>query len=144
MRQEVSASQPRVWPIVWKASALAVLIFVVAIAILMPRACVTLMLPDQTVYSEGFSESRFGQIRPGMTEREVLEVIGRPMSVTEHTRGRVYETSWSETPSAVAGVEFRWWTYSKPGRLSESYEMRAVKLSPEGRVLEVIREHYAD
>lgn len=134
----------RVWPIVWKSVALAVVIFAVVVVVVFPGFVLDLVLPDQTVYADSFSEDRFGRVKPGMTAHEVLEILGRPLSVSEHAGPRVYESNWAEGQSAVTGVEFRWWAYSKHGRLTDSYHVRAVKFSPDGKVLEVLHRYYAD
>jgi hypothetical protein len=134
----------RVWPIVWRSVALAVVIFAVGVVAVFPGFVRDLVLPDQTVYAATFSEDRFGRVKPGMTEQEVLEILGRPLSISEHAGPRVYESNWAEGPSAVTGVEFRWWAYSKHGRLTDSYHVRAVKFSPDGKVLELLHRYHAD
>lgn len=145
MHAEVKGNEgDRTWPVVWKSIVLAAVLFAVGVIAIFPRFVVETLLPDQTVYADGFSENRFSSVKPGMTERQVLEILGRPLSVSEHAGSRIYETSWAEGPSAVTGVEFRWWAYSRRGWLSDSYQVRAVKLSPDGRVLEVLHRYYAD
>jgi hypothetical protein len=116
----------------------------VLFAILFHKAIMEKMLPDQTRYAEGYSEEGFKRITIGMTEHDVLSAVGKPLRVREQVQDRLYESNWSGRPSDVVGTEVRWWTYSAPGRFSESYEVRSVKFSPSGRVIEVLSSKYND
>lgn len=131
-------------PMAWKSVALAILVFSIGIALVFPKALFELLLPDQTVYNHNFSDRLFSRVKVGMTEREVLQVLGPPLEVSEYVGPRVYRSNWAEGASAVAGVEFRWWAYSKPGKLSDSYHVRAIRFAPDGRVTEVTDRYYAD
>jgi len=48
------------------------------------------LLPDLTVYSDGFSNEKWARIRIGMKETEVLETLGIPLEITETGGGRIY------------------------------------------------------
>jgi outer membrane protein assembly factor BamE (lipoprotein component of BamABCDE complex) len=139
MRGEASTAQ-----IVWRACLVAVVLVAVGVTALFPRSLLQLVLPDQTVYADGFSEERFRKVRPGMSEQEVLSILGRPLEVYENAGGRKYRTSWSAKPSAVNPVDFRWWSYSKAGRLYDSYHVRAVRFDRDGRVVDVDQTFYND
>lgn len=120
------------------------MLFTIAVMAVFPKALIERFLPDQTVYADGFSEIALGKVTPGMTEEDVLRVVGRPLLVSEFAGSHEYESSWAPGPSAVTGVEFKWWAYTKAGRLSESYKVRAVKFSRDGKVSEVLRRDYID
>jgi outer membrane protein assembly factor BamE (lipoprotein component of BamABCDE complex) len=128
----------------WRSIGVIILLLFIGVIVAFPGFVLDGLLPDQTLYSDSFSEEAFSRVKPGMRESEVLEILGKPLSVSEHVGSRVYETSWTEGPSTVVGVQFRWWAYSKRGRLSDSYNVRAIKFSPEGKVLEVLNRYYAD
>jgi hypothetical protein len=121
-----------------------VLLFCAAAAVLFPRTMMQMLLPDQTIYASGFSEQKFSQVRRGMSEAEVLGILGQPLEVYEYASGRKYPSPWSLKPSTRTGVEFRWWSYSKSGRLYDSYAVRAIKFDPSGRVVDIDHSYYND
>jgi hypothetical protein len=129
---------------VWMSLVLAVVIFAVGITVVFPKAVLEMLLPDQTIYAAGFSEEKLGRVKAGMTEQEVLGILGRPLRVSEYVGPRVYESNWAEGPSAVVGAEFWWWSYSSHGWLSESYSVRSIKFGRDGKVAEVLRRYYSD
>lgn len=140
----VDHTPERIRPTLWKSGALALAILAIAVTVVFPRAVLELLLPDQTIYADGFSEDGFGQLRLGMTEAEVLATLGTPLRVSEYVGPRVYESNWASVPSAVVGADFLWWAYTKHGRLSDSYHVRAVKFSRDRRVVELLHRYYAD
>ena len=99
---------------------------------------------EKTSYSTGFSEEKFATIKEGMSERNVFDILGKPLKVSEKVGARVYESNWTEEQSSVIGVEHRWWEYSKPAGRSDTYEVRAIKFSPEGKVIKILSRHYED
>lgn len=133
------------WSVVWKSSVLAVVLFAVGVTVVFPRGVLELILPDQTVYADGFSDEKFARVRLGMTGDEVLATIGPPLEVViEPASRQTYKASWADRPSAMTGVRRFWWDYSRAGRVSDSYNVRSVELSPDGKVVNVSRHRYED
>jgi hypothetical protein len=82
------------------------------------------VLPDDTEYAPGYSDERFRDIEPEMTERNVLDALGRPLDQTI--------TSVGETV----------WRYSR-SRKDSNYHVRSVVLRY-GKVVGTIHEFYVD
>ena len=99
---------------------------------------------EKTAYSTSFSEDKFDTIKEGMTEKEVFSILGQPLEVSEKVGQRTYKSNWTEKPSNVTGVEYKWWEYSKPAGHSDTYEVRAIKFSPDGKTIKILNRHYED
>ena len=78
---------------------------------------------DDTEYSAGYSDRGFRQIKAGMTEQEVLALVGEPL----------------DTLISAVGVG---WRYTRSPQ-SHSYHMRQLMFR-DGRVSRVFREYYVD
>jgi outer membrane protein assembly factor BamE (lipoprotein component of BamABCDE complex) len=77
------------------------------------------LVRDGSEYATGFSEERFARVAPGMTEAEVLALLGPPLG---EDSGRFHET----------------WEYSPRGGLRRFFAgPRDVVLDDAGRVQEV-------
>jgi len=75
-----------------------------------------------TVYASGYSERAFGRISPGMTKKDVVALIGEPLSTTEHSD------------------EERWY-YSEQSTDSRSnYYIRNVVFDMSGNVIGTVSE----
>lgn len=68
----------------------------------------SLAFPPDTKYSEGYSHEKFRQIEIGMTEEQVVEIIGKPLTIwnpykpTKYTEKRHYVGfQYSESPTSV-------------------------------------------
>lgn len=99
---------------------------------------------DKTTYSTGFSEEKFASIKEGMTEKEVFAILGQPLKVSEKVGQRIYDSNWTEEPSSLTGIEYKWWEYSKPAGHTDTYEVRAIKFSPDGKTTQILSRHYED
>ena len=90
------------------------------------------MTETDTKYSLGYSHSKFGQIKIGMTEKQVIEIIGEPL-----IRWQPYlYTSFSEK-SHFAGLQYS----ESPS--STNYRLRQVYLD-KGKVAKIISYYYLD
>ncbi len=88
--------------------------------------CLTpLVFREDTEYASGYSAPAFQQLRLGMTEQEVLALLGSPLD------------RWPRMESGEVGWQ---WTRS-PG--SNSYRVRSVVFRS-GRVVEIFHEFYID
>ncbi len=84
-----------------------------------------------TRFATGFTEKRFGEIRTGMTTKEVLRLLGEPLR-------RMDWDLWD--PSHLGEM----WNYSLPRTSVWNYHSRAVIFNPTGRVELVDRSYYCD
>src|SRR5262245_42747732 len=104
MRRQVAARN-ETWQIVWKSCVIAVILFVVGVALIFPGFWPELILPDQTVYANGYSEGKFGQVKPGMEAQDVLAVLGTPLHVVvERANHQVNQVAWKDRPSTMTDV----------------------------------------
>lgn len=83
---------------------------------------------EDTVYASGYSDEGFRRIRPGMSEQEVVDLLGAPLE----------KYSFEDDH----GVQRVGWRYSKSAH-GQSFRIRAVVFD-EGRVKSVFREFYLD
>lgn len=81
---------------------------------------------DYTEYSAGYSDRGFRQVRVGMTEQQVRELIGEPL----------------DTYSVRHSLDDVGWRYARSPR-SHSYHVRVV-LFKTGRVSRIFRDYYVD
>lgn len=132
------------WSVLLKGPIIVVLILCSIVALVASRAVLGRLFVKETTYSVGFSEEKFSKIREGMLEEDVLKILDQPLRVSEYVGQRIYESNWTKEPSSVIGVEFRWWLYSLPAERSDSYEVRSVKFSPDGKVIKVLKRRYQD
>ena len=85
----------------------------------------------ETVYSPGYSESRFRRVRIGMTPTEVESIVGHPIR-KDSTSQR-----WSPWENSI---------YSEPpphGTIGDNYWRRWV-LFNDGRVSAIVDDYYED
>ena len=137
--------QGNVWPIMWKSTLIAVVLFVLGVTVIFRTAVLQLILPDQTVYASGFSGQLFAQVRPGMGEQQVLSILGPPLDVTvEPESHQTYRRAWNDRPADRSGVRRLWWDYSRAGRFYDSYNVRSVELNAAGKVVAVDHHFYQD
>ena len=101
-----------------------------------------LVLPDQTVFAEGFSEEQFARVEVGMSEDEVVELLGPPLVVVTKANGETREYSWP--PPDSPGFSRQFWNYSKSGRFFDSYKVRSVRFDKARRVDEVESTYHGD
>jgi hypothetical protein len=132
------------WSVLLKGPIIVVLILCSIVAFVASSAVLGRLFVKETTYSVGFSEEKFSKIREGMLEEDVLKILDQPLRVSEYIGQRIYESNWTNEPSRVIGVEFRWWLYSLPAERSDSYEVRSVKFSPDGKVIKVLKRRYQD
>ena len=91
-----------------------------------------LITVSDTKYSRGYSHIKFGQIKIGMTEKQVIEIIGEPL-----VRWQPYlNTNYKEKRHFV-GLQYS----ESPS--STNYRLRQVYLD-KGRVAEIISYYYLD
>jgi hypothetical protein len=86
-----------------------------------PPEGIFLFNPDiDTKYSLGYSETKFGQILSGMSEDQIIELLGQPLSRAERY-DRDYDTLWSYTgDGACTWSDFAWkhrWVMMKNGKV---------------------------
>jgi hypothetical protein len=85
------------------------------------------LYPSDTVYSSGFSPQRFRRVAKGMSERELLELLGQPLE-----------------RRAVDDRE-EVWCYSRHGTWSQNYWNYIVMVDPvAGNVVDRFSEFYTD
>jgi hypothetical protein len=82
---------------------------------------------EDTVYSPNYSDSGFRKIAVGMTEAEVVQLVGKPLEVYSVDK---------------EGKQCTGWRFSRTTK-GASYRMRSVLFS-DGRVTEIFREFYLD
>ena len=85
----------------------------------------TALEPEDTIYAAGFSECSFDQVQVGMTEAEVIELLGEPLR-------KENRESWHH------------WVYAgkKPG--GDNFRIRQVVFSTNRKVVEVLSDFYVD
>jgi outer membrane protein assembly factor BamE (lipoprotein component of BamABCDE complex) len=59
------------------------------------------LVRDGSEYATGFSEERFARVAPGMTEAEVLALLGPPCSKMRTRRWSGSSRAWSSTDESV-------------------------------------------
>jgi outer membrane protein assembly factor BamE (lipoprotein component of BamABCDE complex) len=137
----------------------------VAIAILLIAAILSFlwtyrafMFPDQTLYAVGFSNDKWGQLKIGMTEKDVISILGKPLEISEKGTEGIYrvvsfqgdlqfqECYYNLPPSLYDPnkIDIRTLNYSRPGKWIDSYNKRLVKIDQSGRVVEIQSERYWD
>jgi hypothetical protein len=84
------------------------------------------LFEDTTTWASDYQEAAFLRLRPGMTERQVLGMLGQPLQVSR-TRG--------------TGERWLWYTVGAP---DANYWMRIVVVDGMGRVSAVKREYWVD
>ena len=80
-----------------------------------------------TKYATGYTDRAFAQIHGGMTQDEVLRVLGEPLE----------RATWSSWPEGE-------WKYSQPATSSGPFHLRSVRFAPDGKVSEAFRVFYFD
>lgn len=85
-----------------------------------------LFLEEHTTYAPGFKEEAFRSLRAGMTEKDVQQALGAPLSDRVLADGR------------------RILYYSEQATPTANYFMRLVVLDGQGRLLERHAEFYVD
>jgi len=81
---------------------------------------------DTTVYSKSYTDAAFRKVRIGMTESEVLGILGEPLETyTIEHMPKATGMRWSKTPD------------------DSSYAVRVI-IFEEGKVKERISEYYID
>lgn len=134
-----------IWPIIWKSALIAAVLFIIGVTVMFPVAVLQMILPDQTVYSSGFSEERFAQLRSGMEAQQVLSILGPPLEiVVEPDDRQTYRKTWSDRVPEQRGLRRVWWNYSRPGHLHDSFNVRSVEVSSGGRVVAIERYFHQD
>jgi hypothetical protein len=94
-----------------------------------------LMMSDQffgfsTIYAEGFSEHRFGNVRVGMSREEVEAIAGRPLC----------KVPWNQGPGPL---DDETWRYSDQRDDTANFHRRWV-LFEKGKVVAVINDFWVD
>jgi len=85
-------------------------------------ACMVTTGRHATRYASGFSESTFAQVQTGMTQKEVLGLLGQPLE----------RVTFASSPA----VE---WRYSQAATRSGHFHLRTVRFTPEGKVKAAVR-----
>ena len=86
-------------------------------------ACVFTIGRNATRYGAGYSENAFAQIRVGMTQEELLDLLGQPLERV------TYPSSWSQMD----------WKYSQAASRSGHFHLRTVRFTPDGKVSHVFK-----
>jgi hypothetical protein len=121
----------------WKVVLLALGILA-AIALLALACCVGLFygiawVGSRTAYAPGFSEAAFNQIRVGMTESEVVGLVGKPLG------------KWVDPKGPWRSETLVTFYYTEPDpRGNECYYRRFVTFNESGRVSEIISDFWID
>ena len=114
---------------------------------------------ETTIYSEDYNESSFRQISKGMRNKEVVILLGYPLSIHTITetddRGERLEGSHvieAYVKSAIEQKEakrnyslaYEYWSYSKQSTTTSDYYVRIIKYDNKGLVTDIIAEIYHD
>jgi hypothetical protein len=112
-------------------------------------------LRDGTVYSDGFTETRFRNVRLGMKKNELLNLIGLPLSVNVFYHDRRDPVRYSgaslvralelignaELPINIKHIVCY---YSRQGSHTSDWNVRAITLSNRGAVIDISSSFYFD
>jgi hypothetical protein len=97
-----------------------------------PHKVVTLILQPDTNYSSGYTDEKFESISIGMTEKQVLDILGEPL-----TRWRPYRNTKFQDKEHFVGLQYS----ESPG--SGHYNLRQIYLD-NGKVAEIKSYFYID
>ena len=97
-----------------------------------PPKVVTLILQTDTKYSSGYTDEKFESISIGMSEKQVLDILGEPL-----TRWRPYRNTKFQDKEHFVGLQYS----ESPG--SGHYNLRQINLD-NGKVAEIISYFYVD
>lgn len=97
-----------------------------------PHKVVTLILQPDTKYSSGYTDEKFESISIGMTEEQVMDILGEPL-----TRWRPYRNTKFQDKEHFVGLQYS----ESPG--SGHYNLRQIYLD-NGKVAEIKSYFYID
>ncbi len=97
-----------------------------------PPKVVTLILQPEPKYSSGYTDEKFESISIGMSEKQVLDILGEPL-----TRWRPYRNTKFQDKEHFVGLQYS----ESPG--SGHYNLRQIYLD-NGKVAEIISYFYID
>lgn len=97
-----------------------------------PAKVLELFLQPDTKYSAGYTNEKFDSICIGMTEKQVLDIIGEPLS-----RWKPYQNTKFLDKEHFVGLQ-----YSESNK-SGHYNLRQIYLDS-GKVVEIISYFYVD
>ncbi len=97
-----------------------------------PGSVLELILHPDTKYSSGYSDKKFTSIQIGMTEQQVLEILGEPL-----TRWLPYQSTKFQDKKHLVGLQYS----TSPS--STHYKLRQIFLN-NGKVAEIISYFYID
>lgn len=93
----------------------------------------SLTLPEDTKYSAGYTHDKFGQIKLGMTEKRVIEILGEPL-----TRWKPYRNNrFYPDKNHFVGLQY------SESQTGTNYRLRQIYLD-NGVVAEIINYFYVD
>ncbi|MGW8180678.1 MAG: hypothetical protein ACWGQW_18240, partial [bacterium] len=144
-----------------------ILPWVLTIALLLglyltPNLVLYVLYQDQTFYAEGYSRDQWTKIHTGMNKEEVIRILGYPLSIREmgekgetyrttryNKDGFMYEESYFPNVHPPSDYDpnkiiYSWFSYSEPGKWLDSYNVRAIKIDKDGKVIKVQSEYYWD
>ena len=88
---------------------------------------------DDTIWAEGYSESGFKQIVPGMTAEEVVRLVGWSLNAS---------CGWWEDEGSQSSGTWKFWEYAQCG---EAGWVRQVHFAENGRTVRcTVRYHWPD
>ena len=112
------------------------------------------VLKEDTLYSPGYSEAGFDQVKAGMTEPEVKDLLGLPLRVIEESNGRhkrmidydgVKTVTYPDlSPGSSARTTGIIYYYTQPGNGTADWYVRAVTFTPQWVVSKVRKSYYVD
>ncbi len=97
-----------------------------------PPKVITLILQPDTNYSSGYTDEKFESINIGMTEKQVLDILGEPL-----TRWRPYRKTKFQDKAHFVGLQY------SESLSSGHYNLRQINLD-NGKVAEIISYFYVD
>lgn len=86
-------------------------------------------LTDSTKYAKDFSFIRFLEVKEGMTEKEVIDLLGQPLSISHPPKSQPY-----------SGEQ---WYYTTPGETGD-YRIVGVVINASGFVTRKFHTQYID
>jgi outer membrane protein assembly factor BamE (lipoprotein component of BamABCDE complex) len=69
------------------------------------------------LWATGFSESKFSDVRMGMSQTEVMSLLGIPLQMWTGSDGCTWLYTWQDTPTA--DYDRRWVSFDSKGFVDE-------------------------
>jgi outer membrane protein assembly factor BamE (lipoprotein component of BamABCDE complex) len=95
---------------------------IVMVAAVLPlvflTGCDRILLGEQTIFSSGYSEQKFQQIKKGMTAQEVISLLGAPLTQATQQWSEVWSYSPAESEPNMTRAKDGTTTYNLFGKVT--------------------------